>query len=137
MADVIWQIFNGFHTNIPATKPIDKIPRRLQGLFKKLDSKGKIFHTADLLSGLFLVENWNNLRCLESRSSGGFFKNKFVDTLLFLDEFQLKDSGEKQSFFKNLQSNLELFPDEIAKYKILPKLIHVSLKFVVLIYPIF
>jgi SCY1-like protein 1 len=55
--------------------------------------------------------------------SGGFFKNKFVDTLLFLDEFQLKDSAEKQTFFKSLQDNLTLFPDDIAKNKILPKLI--------------
>ncbi|KAI6189626.1 hypothetical protein M3Y97_00029000 [Aphelenchoides bicaudatus] len=110
LADVIWQVFYGFHTNIPATKTLDKIPRRLHGLFKKLDSKGKTFHVSDLLS--------------ESRSAGGFFKNKFVDTLLFLEEFQLKDSSEKQTFFKNLQSNLELFPDEIAKFKILPKLIH-------------
>jgi SCY1-like protein 1 len=48
----------------------------------------------------------------------------YLDTLLFLDEFQLKDSSEKQVFFKSLQSNLELFTDDIAKYKILPKLIH-------------
>jgi len=110
LADVVWQIFNGFHTNIPTIRPIDKIPRRMHGLFKQLDSKGKVFHAADLLS--------------EARSDGGFFKNKFVDTLLFLDEFQLKDSSEKQVFFKSLQSNLELFTDDIAKYKILPKLIH-------------
>jgi SCY1-like protein 1 len=71
---------------------------------------------------------------LESRSAGGFFKNKFVDTLLFLDEFQLKDSSEKQSFFKSLQSNLDLFPDEIAKFKILPKLIHVTFQYVLFNY---
>lgn len=52
-------------------------------------------------------------------------KNKFVDTLLFLDEFQLKDSMEKQSFFAQLKTNLEMFPDDVAKRKILPRLIHV------------
>lgn len=56
-------------------------------------------------------------------------KNKFVDTLLFLDEFQLKDSGEKQSFFLKLKDSLDMFPDDVAKYKILPKLIHVRLHF--------
>lgn len=78
------------------------------------------------VSFLFLCfEALSNILCLEARVSGGFFKNKFVDTLLFLEEFQLKDSSEKQVFFKSLQANIELFPDEIAKYKILPKLIHV------------
>ena len=53
-------------------------------------------------------------------------KNKFVDTLLFLEEFQLKEASEKQSFFMSLKDNLDMFPDDISKYKILPKLIHVS-----------
>jgi hypothetical protein len=53
-------------------------------------------------------------------------KNKFVDTLLFLDEFQLRDGSEKQIFFRNLDGNLDMFPDDIAKNKILPKLIHVG-----------
>lgn len=54
-------------------------------------------------------------------------KNKFVDTLLFLDEFQLKESSEKQHFFSTLKDNLDMFPEDVAKNKILPKLIHVSM----------
>ena len=54
-------------------------------------------------------------------------KNKFVDTLLFLEEFQLKESREKQAFFAHLKDNLDLFPKDVAKYKILPKLIEVHL----------
>lgn len=54
-------------------------------------------------------------------------KNKFVDTLLFLDEFQIREAGEKQSFFVHLNSNLDLFPADIGRNKILPKLIHVNL----------
>ncbi|CAD5230294.1 unnamed protein product [Bursaphelenchus xylophilus] len=110
LADVIWQVFNGFDQSPPQNKTLTKIPRRLQGLFKRLDSKGKVFAAGDLLS--------------ESRANGGFMKNKFVDTLLFLEEFQLKDSAEKSAFFMNLKDNLGLFPDDIAKYKLLPKLIH-------------
>lgn len=56
-------------------------------------------------------------------------KNKFVDTLLFLEEFQLKDSGEKQTFFVKLKDGLDMFPDDIAKYKILPQLIRVKVIF--------
>lgn len=52
-------------------------------------------------------------------------KNKFVDTLLFLEEFQLKESAERHAFFVNLNEKLDMFPDDMAKNKILPKLIHV------------
>lgn len=48
-----------------------------------------------------------------------------MDTLLFLEEFQLKESNEKQPFFVHLRENLDIFPDDIAKYKILPKIIEV------------
>ncbi|KAI6186856.1 hypothetical protein M3Y98_00178600 [Aphelenchoides besseyi] len=88
LAEVVWQIFNGFHSEPPNMKSLDRIPRRLHGLFKKLDSKTRAFAAGDLLSG------------------------------------RLEDSAEKQSFFMNLKDNLDLFPDNIAKYKILPKLIH-------------
>ncbi len=50
-------------------------------------------------------------------------KNKFVDTLLFLEEFQLKEAREKQAFFSSLKDNLDMVPADVAKYKILPKLI--------------
>ena len=41
-------------------------------------------------------------------------------------EFQLKENNEKLVFFRSLNESLDLFPDDIAKNKILPKLIHVS-----------
>ena len=63
----------------------------------------------------------------ECRAVGGFMKNKFVDTLLFLEEFQLREPTEKQAFFMQLKDNLDMFPDDIAKNKILPKLIHVRI----------
>ncbi|KAE9548145.1 hypothetical protein FO519_008643 [Halicephalobus sp. NKZ332] len=110
LAAVVWQVFNGFTENLGDSRSIAKIPKRLQTLYKKLESKGQVFASGDLLT--------------ESRAVGGFMKNKFVDTLLFLEEFQLKEASEKQSFFMNLKENLDMFPDDIAKYKILPKLIH-------------
>lgn len=53
-------------------------------------------------------------------------KNKFVDTLLFLEEFQLKEQRDKVQFFNSLRETLDLFPDDISKYKILPQLIQVK-----------
>ncbi|KAI1720702.1 protein kinase domain-containing protein [Ditylenchus destructor] len=112
LAAVIWQIFNGFKSDVPesASRSITRIPKRLQPLYKRLETRGKSTAVSDLLT--------------ESRATGGFMKNKFVDTLLFLDEFQLKESSEKQHFFSTLKDNLDMFPEDVAKYKILPKLIH-------------
>lgn len=57
------------------------------------------------------------------RKLGGYFKNDLVDTLLFLEEIQIKDKNEKNRFFSNLTPHLDNFPDNVCKYKILPQLI--------------
>ncbi|PAV57503.1 hypothetical protein WR25_23629 isoform B [Diploscapter pachys] len=110
LAILIWELFNSFSAAI--TKPPEsagRIPSRLHKLYKSLAAPNSRMTANELIR--------------ESRSAGGFFKNKFVDTLLFLEEFQLKEANEKQAFFHSLRENLDIFPDDIAKYKILPKLI--------------
>lgn len=57
------------------------------------------------------------------RKLGGYFKNDLVDTLLFLEEIQIKDKNEKNRFFSNLTSQLDNFPDNVCRHKILPQLI--------------
>nr|CAH7725902.1 unnamed protein product [Callosobruchus chinensis] len=57
------------------------------------------------------------------RKLGGYFKNDLVDTLLFLEEIQIKDKNEKNRFFSNLTLHLDNFPDNVCKHKILPQLI--------------
>lgn len=57
------------------------------------------------------------------RKLGGYFKNDLVDSLLFLEEIQIKDKNEKNRFFSNLTPHLDIFPDNICKQKILPQLI--------------
>ncbi|CAI4225128.1 unnamed protein product [Auanema sp. JU1783] len=107
---VLWEIFNGFNAGVSKAQAPGKIPKRLVELYKKI-----VAPSASRLSASELIR--------EQRMTGGYFKNKFVDTLLFLEEFQLKESSEKQTFFMHLRENLDIFPDDIAKYKILPKLI--------------
>lgn len=46
-----------------------------------------------------------------------------MDTLLFLEEIQIKDKNEKNRFFSNLTPHLDNFPDNVCKHKILPQLI--------------
>lgn len=57
------------------------------------------------------------------RKPGGFFKNDLVDTLLFLEEIQIKDKAEKNRFFGALATQLDNFPDNVCRQKILPQLI--------------
>ena len=58
------------------------------------------------------------------RKNDGFFKNDLVDTLLFLEEIQIKDKSEKTKFFSSLSLLLEHFPNNIRKNEILPHLIN-------------
>ncbi|CAI5453287.1 unnamed protein product [Caenorhabditis angaria] len=110
LAILLWEVFNGFNESIFKAQAPGKIPQRLHELYKKIATGG----AARIAVGDLIKEN---------RLTGGYLKNKFVDTLLFLEEFELKESSEKQSFFMHLRENLDIFPDDVAKYKILPKLI--------------
>uniref|UniRef100_A0A915LH09 Protein kinase domain-containing protein n=2 Tax=Meloidogyne TaxID=189290 RepID=A0A915LH09_MELJA len=112
LASVVLQIFTKNDSlDISSPSALSKIPKRIHPLYKRLCAKLRAVMTVgDILN--------------ECRANGGFMKNKFVDTLLFLDEFQLREAPEKQSFFVRLNTNLELFPEDIARNKILPKLIH-------------
>ncbi|CAJ0950369.1 unnamed protein product, partial [Mesorhabditis belari] len=110
LAIAMWEVFNGFKDDISKPEPPGRMPKRLHDLYKKMATAQVEKYGAEEL-------------IRESRNTGGFFKNRFVDTLLFLEEFQLKEAHEKQAFFTNLRDHLAIFPDGVAKYKILPKLI--------------
>lgn len=49
------------------------------------------------------------------RKPGGFFKNELVDSLLFLEEIQIKDKAEKTRFFSALTAQLDNFPDTVCR----------------------
>ncbi|GMT10234.1 hypothetical protein PFISCL1PPCAC_1531, partial [Pristionchus fissidentatus] len=108
---VLWELFNGFNDGMERAEPPGKIPKKLHDLYKRVTTPAAAKQTvAELLR--------------ELRSTGGFCKSRYVDTLLFLEEFQLKESNEKGAFFNQLREHLDAFPDDVAKYKILPRLIH-------------
>ncbi|VDK89675.1 unnamed protein product [Litomosoides sigmodontis] len=95
---------------------------QLMSCLKFLHQEAELSHE-NVRHSVYVTES-GDWKLGELRQTGGFFKNRYVDTLLFLDEFQLKDAHEKQSFFTELKNELDFFPDNIAKYRILPKLIH-------------
>ena len=50
--------------------------------------------------------------------------NKFVESMLFLEEIQIKNPEEKATFFNSLTPELDSFPQLFCKHKILPQLMH-------------
>lgn len=109
---LMWEVFNGPLTRPSSLESPGKIPKSLTPAFNQLTHSncGSRPSPTDVLT-----------RC---RSSGGFFKSSFVDTMLFIEEIQIKDSTEKNRFFSGLTSVMDNFPANVCKYKILPQLIN-------------
>ncbi|GBP65937.1 N-terminal kinase-like protein [Eumeta japonica] len=57
------------------------------------------------------------------RKPNGYFKNDLIDTMLFLEEIQIKDKSEKGKFFATLSQHLDSFPESVCLHKILPQLL--------------
>ncbi|XP_058443851.1 N-terminal kinase-like protein isoform X2 [Malaya genurostris] len=108
---LVWESFNGPLRTRSNLKELAGIPKSLTPLYCELvgASPANRPNPADVIT-----------KC---RKPGGFFKNDLVDTLLFLEEIQIKDKAEKNRFFSGLTSQLDNFPDNVCKNKILPQLI--------------
>ena len=48
------------------------------------------------------------------RKSPGFFKNNLIDIVLFLEELQIKDNGDKSRFYSSLPGLLDNFPTSVC-----------------------
>ncbi|XP_043271661.1 N-terminal kinase-like protein [Venturia canescens] len=108
---LIWESFNGPLVQRANLKSVDQIPKQLLTVFRELTGAqpdGRP-NPADVIA-----------RC---RSNGGFFKNDLVDALLFLEEIQMKERGEKGRFFAQLANQLDSFPEGVGRFKILPQLL--------------
>ncbi|XP_047994716.1 N-terminal kinase-like protein [Leguminivora glycinivorella] len=108
---LIWEAFNGPLKSQPALKTLDSIPKQLCTLYCELVSANPTSrpNPADIIT-----------RC---RKIGGYFKNDLIDTMLFLEEIQIKDKIEKGRFFSTLSSYLDNFPEAVCVHKILPQLL--------------
>lgn len=129
---LVWESFNGSLRNRSNLKDIDlvmkciffkkcfplkvfilyfQIPKPLTALYCELVGANPANrpNPADIIT-----------RC---RKPGGIFKNDLVDALLFLEEIQIKDKAEKARFFSGLAIQLDNFPENVCRHKILPQLI--------------
>lgn len=109
---LIWEVFNGPVQTITSLKGTEKIPKTLLNVYKELVNQNASPrpNPADVIA--------------RSRRPGGFYKNDLVDTLLFLEEIQIKEQSEKTRFFTGLPNVLDRFPEDLCRYKILPQLIN-------------
>ncbi|XP_035226056.1 N-terminal kinase-like protein, partial [Stegodyphus dumicola] len=109
---LIWEVFNGHLGKISSLKTTGKIPSTLTPFYCELVCANPKSRPS---SSTFLKK---------VMKGSSFFKNKFVETMLFLREIHIKDNEEKITFFNNLSSSLDTFPQDICLYKVLPELIN-------------
>ncbi|XP_067328646.1 N-terminal kinase-like protein [Anolis sagrei] len=108
---LIWEVFNGPLPRTSSLRSFGKIPKSL------------IPHYCELVGANPKVRP-NPAKFLQScRSPGGFMDNSFVETNLFLEEIQIKDPAERQQFFQDLSANLDAFPEDFCRHKVLPQLL--------------
>ncbi|GFO35647.1 N-terminal kinase-like protein [Plakobranchus ocellatus] len=108
---LIWEVFNGTLPKTAALKSPGKIPQSL------------IPNYCELV-GANPRSRPNPAKFIENcRQKGGFMNNTFVDSMLFLEEIQIKDQAEKNKFFANLTPSLDSFPPTFCRNKILPQLL--------------
>ncbi|XP_066575055.1 N-terminal kinase-like protein [Amia ocellicauda] len=108
---LIWEVFNGPLPRATALRSLGKIPKQL------------VPHYCELV-GANPKARPNPARfLLNCRGPGGFMNNSFVETNLFLEEIQIKDPAEKQKFFQALSDDLDSFPEDFCRHKVLPQLL--------------
>jgi len=109
---LVWEIFNGELVRNTSLKSPGKIPKNLVTNYAELVSANPRSRPAP---ASFLST---------CRLKGGFMSNEFVDTMLFIEEIQIKENEEKQRFFGTLTEAVDSFPDDVCRHKILPQLLN-------------
>ncbi|TSK28110.1 N-terminal kinase-like protein [Bagarius yarrelli] len=108
---LIWEVFNGPLPRASSLRSLGKIPKHL------------VPHYCELV-GANPKARPNPARFLQNcRTPGGFMSNSFVESNLFLEQIQIKEPAEKQQFFQDLSDNLDSFPEDFCKHKVLPQLL--------------
>lgn len=108
---LIWEVFNGSLARASSLRSLGKIPKKL------------VPHYCELVGANPKIRPNPARFLLNCRSPGGFMNNSFVESCLFLEEIQIKEPAEKQQFFQDLSENLDSFPEDFCKHKVLPQLL--------------
>ncbi|EGC35135.1 hypothetical protein DICPUDRAFT_55347 [Dictyostelium purpureum] len=103
---LIYECYSGSLTAAEDIRNINEVPKILHGGYQKLFS-------------VKTESRLNPNKLLESQ----YFQNVFVETCVFLENITLKDTFEKEQFFKKIDQYIEKIPKNICKFKILPHLV--------------
>ncbi|CAG8582491.1 14726_t:CDS:10 [Funneliformis mosseae] len=109
---LIYEVYNGEFTSAKQLDNINLIPQNMRDQYSQLvatNPKLRLSISSFIEDGL---------------KPGGIFQNDLVQINLFLDNMNIKESREKEMFFKHLNNCIDNFPENICKYKILPELIN-------------
>ncbi|THD27748.1 N terminal kinase protein like [Fasciola hepatica] len=120
---LIWEIFNPECTlrersQLTATSALQRLPKSLVAGYRRLVA---IPGTRGVKKRITVAQFLSQLRDAEK---DGFFANQYVNTLLFLEEIQLKDSQDKSKFLSGLSEQISNFPDDVCRHKVLPHLLN-------------
>ncbi|CAI5797965.1 N-terminal kinase [Podarcis lilfordi] len=108
---LIWEVFNGPLPRPSSLRSLGKIPKSL------------VPHYCELVGANPKLRP-NPAKFLQNcQGPGGFMDNSFVETNLFLEEIQIKEPAERQKFFQELSANLDSFPEDFCRHKVLPQLL--------------
>lgn len=108
---LIWEVFNGPLPRPSSLRSLGKIPKLL------------VPHYCELVGANPKIRP-NPAKFLQNCCSpSGFMSNTFVEINLFLEEIQIKEPAELQTFFQHLSNNLDSFPEDFCRHKILPQLL--------------
>ncbi|XP_063001694.1 N-terminal kinase-like protein [Elgaria multicarinata webbii] len=108
---LIWEVFNGPLPRPSSLRSLGKIPKSL------------VPHYCELVGANPKLRP-NPAKFLQNcRGPGSFMDNSFVETNLFLEEIQIKEPAERQNFFQELSANLDAFPEDFCRHKVLPQLL--------------
>ncbi|KAG0316507.1 hypothetical protein BGZ99_006856 [Dissophora globulifera] len=111
-ACLIYEVYNGTFTSPEQLVNTGKIPPEMAPFYKNLlrpDPKTRPSVGDFLDKGL---------------QAKGFFQNDLIQVVLFLENFSVKEPLQRETFLRKLDLQIERFPKEFCKYKILPELTH-------------
>ncbi|KAF9183928.1 hypothetical protein BGZ51_003673 [Haplosporangium sp. Z 767] len=111
-ACLIYEVYNGTFTSPEQLMTPGNIPTEMAPFYKNLlrpDPKTRP-SVGDFLD--------------KGMQAKGFFQSDLIQVVLFLENFSVKEPLQRDTFLRKLDMQIDRFPKEFCKYKVLPELVH-------------
>ncbi|KAL1920476.1 uncharacterized protein VTP21DRAFT_853 [Calcarisporiella thermophila] len=111
-ACLIYEVYNGVFSSQDQLRAVGSIPSKMHGEYKALlNPSPRTRPDVTRFIDFGLRQN-------------GYFQDNLIQVNLFLENLAMKDTKEKEAFYKKLDGIIDKLPSEICKYKILNELIN-------------